>query len=140
MSGAYTCGTLDFAQLSRESGTDNFTLGDGNWQFTPAAGAMVRVPDQDWMAYGAWMTTPDNPTGMHRIGVLHNGFDPYTAAAGAFTAGETGLNGSATYSGGAAGIYVDGDASGLFTATATLTANFDVDGDGSDRKLPPPTT
>jgi hypothetical protein len=131
--GSYTCGTTD-CEISRATGGSTpYTLGAGNWQFTPAAGARVRVPDQDWMAYGAWMTTPDNPAGVHRIGVLHNGFDPYTAATDAFEAtSEAGLHGSATYSGGAAGIYVDGTASGLFTATATLTANFDVDGDGSD--------
>ena len=130
VSGTYTCGETDCA-LSRESGTDNFNLGAGNWRFTPAAGATVRVPDQDWMAYGAWMTTPDNPVGPHRIGTFFNGFDVYAAGEN-FTAGDDGLNGSAKYNGGATGIYVDGDASGLFTATATLTANFDVDGTGDD--------
>jgi hypothetical protein len=127
--GTYTCGTTDCA-LSRESGTDNFTLGAGDWQFTPAAGARVRVPDQDWMAYGAWMTTPDNPTGVHRIGTFFNGFDVYDAGSANLTTG--GLDGSAEYNGGATGVYVDGAESGLFTATATLTANFNVDGEDND--------
>jgi hypothetical protein len=127
--GTYTCGTTDCA-LSRESGTDNFTLGAGDWQFTPAAGARVRVPDQDWMAYGAWMTTPDNPTGVHRIGTFFNGFDVYDAGSANLTTG--GLDGSAEYNGGATGVYVDGAESGLFTATATLTANFDVEGTETD--------
>ena len=32
----------------------------GSWSFTPDPGAMITVPDQDWMAYGAWLTTPDD--------------------------------------------------------------------------------
>ena len=113
--------------------TDATTAGvqNGTWTFTPDADAMILVPDQDWMVYGAWMTTPDDAAGTHVIGVLANGFDPYAGANNVFTITDmNGLHGSATYSGGAAGIYVDGTASGLFTAEATLTANFDVDGDG----------
>ena len=41
-----------------------------------------------------------------------------------------GLRGSAKYTGGATGVYVDGLRNGLFTAEATLTANFDVNSDG----------
>ena len=85
------------------------------------------------MAYGAWLTTPDNPAGDHRLGVFFNGMDPWTAATNALTATDAaGLRGSATYSGGATGIYVDGADSGLFTADATLTARFDGDMDGVD--------
>ena len=128
VSGTYTCGTTDCA-LSRESGSDNFTLGRGNWQFTPDAGAMVSVPDQDWMAYGAWMTTPNEMVGTHRIGAFYNGFDVYDPNSPNLTSG---LEGEAEYNGGATGVYVDGGNSGLFTATATLTANFDVDGSAND--------
>ena len=43
------------------------------------------------------------------------------------TKAEAGLRGSATYTGGATGVYVDGldGRSGLFTARAMLTADFD---------------
>ena len=96
------------------------------WTFTPDPDAMITVPDQDWMAYGAWLTTPDDDAGDHRIGVFFNGFDAYTPAADSLDAeNEAGLRGSATYSGGATGVYVDGVDSGLFTADATLTADFD---------------
>ena len=125
VSGTFTCGTTDCA-LSRTVGTDNFTLGTGNWQFTPDPGSMVSVPDQDWMVYGAWLTTPDIMSGPHRVGTFFNGMNVYPAGNANLTTG--GLSGSAEYNGGAAGIYVDGEASGLFTATATLTANFDVEG------------
>ena len=103
---------------------------------------MITVPDQDWMAYGAWLTTPDDTGG------------PTTGSACSSTAWTPGrprplpttpsspvhpdgLRGSATYSGGATGVYVDvvgmdeeGDPvhdSGLFTARAMLTADFDKD-------------
>ena len=92
---------------------------------------MIEVPDQDWVAYGAWVTTPDDGTGDHRIGVFFNGMDPYAPIANSFAAtNAAGLRGSATYSGGATGVYVDGTDSGLFTARATLTAAFDADMDG----------
>ena len=39
--------------------------GQANWEFTPDPGAMVTVPDQDWMVFGAWLTTPDGGTGEH---------------------------------------------------------------------------
>ena len=104
----------------------------GRWSFTPDPGAMITVPDQDWIAYGAWLTTPNDPAGTHRMGVFFNGLDRWAPAANSLDAtNAAGLHGSATYNGGATGIYVDGEESGLFTATATLMANFDVDGDGT---------
>ena len=131
VSGTYTCGTTD-CTLSRESGSANFTLGAGDWQFTPNPGSMVRVPDQDWMAYGAWMTTPDNANGPHRIGRFYNGFDVYAAGDNFDATNAAGIHGTAEYNGGATGIYVHDEDSGLFTATATLTATFDANGDGVD--------
>ena len=108
------------------SATDMGVQGAGMWTFTPDPGAMITVPDQDWMAYGAWLTTPDDATGDHRIGVFFNGFDAYTPAENSLDAADAaGLRGSATYSGGATGVYVDEGDSGLFTADATLTADFD---------------
>lgn len=122
-------GTVGFADAGAAAGFQA-----GTWTFTPDSGAMIMVPDQDWMVFGAWLTTPDLATGTHRMGVFFNGMDTYTHADAQgnnlFTVGATGLNGSATYSGGAAGVYRDGTAAGLFTAEANLTANFDVDGDG----------
>ena len=113
--------------------------GGGRWTFTPDGDAMITVPDQDWMAYGAWLTTPDAMTGDHRLGVFFNGMDPWAPAAGSLNATvAAGLRGTATYSGGATGVYVDGAApegrpqSGLFTARARLTAVFDADRDGED--------
>ena len=124
--GTYTCGTVDCA-LSRKIGTDNFTLGAGNWQFTPAEDAMVMVPDQDWMVFGLWLTAPNDPNGTHRIGRFFDGMDPTTEF-------PDSLTGKANYKGGAFGFYEidreekDGrlstDEGGMFTAEAMLTADF----------------
>ena len=106
-----------------------------DWVFKPDADATIDVPDQDWLVYGAWLTTPDVMAGTHRAGVFFNGMDAYAAdsTTGVFSAtNANGLHGSAKYSGGAAGVYVDGSEAGMFTAQATLTANFDVDGRGDD--------
>ena len=140
--GRFQCISMDDCALARNAdGTVgvNDTMaamgiqGSGNWSFTPDPGAMIQVPDQDWMAYGAWLTTPDDAGGDHRIGVFFNGFDPYAFEADTLTANNAaGLRGSATYSGGATGIYVDGTDSGLFTARAMLTADFDKTSDGAD--------
>ena len=129
VSGTYTCGTVDCA-LSRKMGTDDFTLGAGDWRFTPAANAMVMVPDQDWMAFGLWLTAPNDPNGTHRIGQFFDGMDPYG------TVSDT-LEGKAKYKGGAFGLYeidreeeegqLSTDEAGLFTAEATLTADFGDD-------------
>ena len=107
---------------------------NGRWTFTPDPGAMVTVPDQDWMVYGAWLTTPDNGTGNHRFGVVFNGLDIYAfnATANLDATLDAGFRGSAEYKGGATGVYVDDDTSGLFTADATLTANFDKNSNATD--------
>ena len=133
VSGTFRCSTSGGCSVERDTGGSTpFGLAAGTWHFKPDDNMMVSVPDQDWMVYGAWMTTPDVMSGVHRIGTFANGFDTFTHAANEFAIAEdAGLHGTAEYSGGAAGIYVDGEESGLFTATASLMANFDVDGDGT---------
>ena len=126
--GTYTCGT-DTCAMSRTSGDEDYTLGVGTqWQFTPDADAMVMLTDQDWVSFGFWLTAPDNEdaaNAIHRIGVFHQGKDTYLQTAD----GVNALTGTADYAGAATGIYVDGDASGVFTATAALTADFGTDGE-----------
>ena len=113
-----------------DAGTSGFQ--NGRWTFTPDNGAMVTVPDQDWMVYGAWLTTPDASAGNHRFGVVFNGLDAYGFAPDALTpTTNNALRGSAAYEGGATGVYVDATESGLFTADATLTAHFDKDSTGT---------
>lgn len=111
--------------------------GAGTWTFEPDAGETVSLPDQDWLAFGFWLTAPDDAAnGLHRLGVFYDGMDPYgyEAATNTLAAGQQ-LNGSAKYEGSAVGYYVNGDESGLFTASSHLSANFDVEGTDNDNML-----
>ena len=106
----------------------------GTWHFTPDPGEMVAVPDQDWIVYGAWITTPDDQAnGENRVGVFHDGMQAYAYAL------DNRPMGSATYRGSATGVYKigPGDApeAGLFTADAMLTAVFDVADTDDDNML-----
>jgi hypothetical protein len=92
------------------------------------------LPDKDYLAFGVWTVIPDVPTlanpGM--VGAFTK------ASADAFDSQEINdLQGEATYTGPAVGHYATRARSdhavdyGRFTATATITANFD--GAGSMR-------
>ena len=38
----------------------------------------VALPDQDWIAFGFWLTAPnDAKDGTHRMGVFYDGMDMY---------------------------------------------------------------
>ena len=87
------------------------------------------MPDTDYLAFGVWAEVPDSPTTANpgRVRPFVHG------NATAFSVGDVdGLAGSASYSGGAVGHYATrakGDhmvTEGRFTASASLTANFDA--------------
>ena len=102
------------------------------WIFTPAAGAMVDVPDANYLYYGFWLkkTEKDGAT-------TYNAVQTFTGGAGVLTFPPTemeNVSGTASYEGGAAGVYVkktftadgmiDTATSGTFTANVGLTAYF----------------
>ena len=126
--GKFTCVDTAGCRIMRTSAGDtNFTIdpeedasdSDNEWKFDPDADAVVMLPDQDWLAFGFWLTAPDNPVGIHRLGVFYDGMDMYPVV-------DT-LTGTAEYAGAATGYYVNGDSHGMFTASAMLTANFGAD-------------
>ena len=155
--GSFACiGTTNCVLERSMTGSANFGVPDtdmtagglqsqGTWEFTPDPGAMVMVPDQDWMVFGSWVTAPDDPGGTHRFGGFYDGMDAYNYG----DATTAGLKGSAKYAGVASGFYsidreedktADGyehssDEAGLFTASARLTVNFDVAGTANDHML-----
>ena len=119
-------------------GTVSVQLGmdepDGNFaalEFVPDnADDMASVPDWAWMAFGAWLTTPNDDDGQHSLGLIATGgglADMLPSGAAYYTT----LTGEATYQGLALGYYVDGigtaPVTGTFAATATLSADFDTD-------------
>ena len=112
-------------------------MGDG-WIFTPDSDVTVDVADTDYLHYGVWLKKTTDEDGV----VTYNEVE--TFAGSSIPASEdtelASVKGSATYSGGATGVYVhemlnaagniDSATSGHFTADVALTAYF-----WSDRQL-----
>ncbi len=126
-SGTYRCSTAPCTATVTATGT---SLG-GTWVFAHGAGAMVSVPDADYLAFGWWLNKDKDgePTAA-------SAFYSTVGAARAALAGVDAIVGSATYAGKAAGKYAlsnpldsTGDG-GHFTADATLTAKFSGTGAG----------
>ena len=128
VAGTFAC-TNEPCTISVDKDVKLSTLA-GTWTFTPDSNATVAGVDldADYIDFGYWMET-----------TTVAGTDSYKAAAfyrGSDAAGDvTNVLGSATYTGGAAGLFTrktfadDGSSStltsgGRFTADAELTANF----------------
>ena len=123
-SGEYSCsGSSCSVTLDDKSAP---TAMGGAWIFAPDEGAMVNVPDYDYLYFGWWLNETEGAYG----------FQSFADAAG-FPDGsgnvEAAMEGSATYRGPAAGVWTTQDVSGglvtrarsgEFTAEAMLTANF----------------
>ena len=95
------------------------------WWFKPIGNDMVT--NADYMIFGAWLTNADDPGGARAAGAFADGGVLYDRTK------LNALTGNATYRGPAAGHYAertaqeDTAASGQFTATAELTAEFGAD-------------
>ena len=120
--GAVRLGHVNASNVFTEAG---LTSPLGRWFFEPTDrnDRVTGTPDQEWNLYGWWLYKPAD------------GGD-YVAAAGAFDTVNhpepnlQPLSGTATYSGGAAGLYAivrgnEGVDAGSFTARAQLTLDFD---------------
>ena len=135
MSGTYEC--TDPCSVVTNAKGELITL-NGVWTFTPTKGAADILVDDvltdaNYLDFGYWVTTADDPTS-YSVGTFANGVgntsqDVISALVGLRTEAM-----SATYKGGAAGLYAkreysgtgDGDllGAGRFTATAELKAYF----------------
>ena len=121
--GSYRCaGAACTAEA--ESGSA-ITLG-GNWFFVHDAGAMTSRADANYLYFGWWLQKDkdDKPTAASAFTGMVGDVDGNQTLAD-----PTGLNGSATYAGHAAGKFaisdpINGGDAGHFTADATLTAKF----------------
>ena len=122
--GTYRCAGSACSVTLDDSGTPTAMAGD--WFFAPDTAATVQVPDYDHLHFGWWLLE----TGDVR------GFQSFAGAAG-YAPGsgnvEAAMEGTATWRGGAAGMWTMVDTAGgriadartgEFTAEAVLTANF----------------
>ncbi len=130
--GTYVCtGTGACSATVNDKGVVSAMAGDV-WTFTPNAGATSDVDDADYLHYGFWLKRTTDSNGV----LTYNEVETF---AGSSVAASTGseldvVTGSATYSGGATGVYVHSvvnpDAteasatSGHFRADVNLTAYF----------------
>ena len=104
-------------------------MSDG-WVFIPDDGATSDVPDSDYLHYGFWLQRTTDKDGV----LEYDEVETFAGSSLDATGSVADVTGSATYSGGATGVYVhsvvnpDGTeasaTSGHFTADVALTAYF----------------
>ena len=136
--GTYKCADRACSVTVNDKGVVTAFAG-ADWTFTGATGAMLLLPDTDYLRFGWWVDEMAN--GKYAFQSFEGGSDPYYGGAEANDTAVATITGTATYKGAAAGLYVlkdvsggqvTGASSGNFTANATLTASFgDVDTAGA---------
>ena len=138
VAGTYECTTPPCTVSTANDGMIS-SAGD-TWTFTPdadlAGEVMIDLPDADHLYFGWWLKEPAEAEDAYAFRTFSGGTVPF-AVGDKFTSGHTdGLLGTASYQGRAAGQYVtkdftggvlSGGTAGVFTATASLTANFGGD-------------
>ena len=129
--GTYRCtGTADCTVTFNAKGM--VTAQTGAWVFIPDEGATSDQPDYDYLHYGVWLKKTTDEDGVVE-------YDEVETFAGSSINASNGaeldtVTGSASYEGGATGVYVhqmrnpagniDSATSGHFTADVALTAYF----------------
>ncbi|MYB89002.1 MAG: hypothetical protein F4X93_03450, partial [Proteobacteria bacterium] len=129
-SGTYRCNGTSACSITYDA-MGMITSVAGDWVFTPDAGATSDQPDYDYLHYGFWLQrTTDSDDA-----VTYNEVQTFAGSSIAGSGSTTSVRGSATYSGGAVGVYVreayketdgsiDTATSGHFIANVALTATF----------------
>ena len=128
-SGTLTCGGTTDCTATLDADGDITAVTEG-WIFTPGDGATIDVPDSDYLHYGFWLQRTTDADGE----VTYNEVETFAGSSVDASGDVAAVTGSATYSGGALGVYVhsvtnpDGTeasaTSGHFTADVALTATF----------------
>ena len=129
--GTYRCTESPVCTVTLNAEGELTAISNG-WAFIPAAGPTVDVPDADYLYYGFWVkkTEKDGATTYNAVQTFAGarGIDAYLRE------DMLQVRGTASYEGGAAGVYVknslasDGEidtaTSGAFTADVSLMVNF----------------
>ena len=130
--GTYRCNTADDCTVMiNDKGAVEMLTG---WIFTPNAGATSDQPDYDYLNYGFWLKKTADADGAVTY------IEVQTFAGSSITASDvSAVTGSATYNGGATGVYVHSEVNsdgsrvattaGQFSADASLTAYFGQTGE-----------
>ena len=125
--GTYECASNNCSVTVNDKGKATEIV--GTWTFTPDSGAMVDVVDDDYMYYGFWLATKTKDGAVTSYDTVQT-----FAMSNLNESALSSVTGSATYKGGAAGVYVheksnedgtlDTATSGRFTADVELNAHF----------------
>lgn len=132
--GAFECtGITDCTVTTDAKGA--VTAVSQGWTFTPAPGATVDVADADYLYYGFWVKKTDKDGA-----TIYNAVQTFVGSVGIATftnSGMASVSGTASYAGGAAGVYMkktftadgmlDTATSGTFAADVNLMAYFGGD-------------
>ena len=130
-------GTLKCAATSGDGCTvtldekGEITVVSPDWRFAPDADTKVDVDDADHLSYGFWLKRTTDEDGV----LTYNNVETFVSSSAGVSGALTGVEGDATYEGGAVGVYVhhvnpgggskpDSSTSGHFTADVSLTAYF----------------
>ena len=115
-------------------GDDNTVTVNGALWFTPDAGATVEIADDEYLTWGFWLKTTTKDGAIASYDTVQT-FAMASSGLPVTTGDLDAIEGTATYVGGAAGVYVhetkkedgqlDTATSGRFTADVALTADFD---------------
>ena len=127
--GTYTCGGTDCT--SKIGAGDSGIQLDGTWTFKANPGATVMKADADYSYFGWWLEKDAGSPEVFNVHAFEGGMGMANTAVSVED-----LSGTAKYMGPAVGKYAmvhdDGDGpshtGGHFTATADLTADFDMSG------------
>jgi TolA-binding protein len=133
--GSFTCsGTCDPPTAAQLAAHDDAAVNETGWTFKPdAAKDTIDVADGDgYLMFGWWLDKGDKAEGPFKVDTFASvvGLEPNTAQ-------QSALEGTATYTGGAAGKWAilsttaDSADGGHFTASARFAANFEA-GDADD--------
>ena len=105
------------------------SVGTG-WIFTPDTGATSDQPDYDYLHYGFWLQKTTDEDGV----LTYDEVQTFAGSSVALSGDVANVDGSATYNGGATGVYVHSEVNsdgsrvattaGQFAADATLMATF----------------
>ncbi len=130
--GTYRCGnnatTADCTVTVDDEGA--ITAMSAGWVFIPGTDAKTDQPDYDFLHYGFWLQKTTDEDGV----VEYDEVETFAGSSVAVSGDVSNVLGTASYTGGATGVYVhaainpDGTrasaTSGHFTADASLTATF----------------
>ena len=130
--GTYKCNAVDDAcTVTVDSEGTVSAVGADDWIFIPGDKATVDVVDTEYLRYGFWLKRTADAEGV----VTYNEVETFADSTVGPSGSTLAVLGTATYTGGATGVYVHhvysegggaiaSSTAGHFSADASLTANF----------------